>query len=201
MKKDSSIIPTFSQFLEEGVGSVSPVLRRATEDFHKAQLELQKLQAEFVAAPADKRDKLRAAVIAQNRVVKDREARFNKALGDEDIEDFDVNESRVHEGDEISIDKIMTPAQKKALKAAFENVYTGVDSISFKKGGTVVVKQSFFYTHGMSADKLAMDLQRVLASQGIPIEIVDTYDDWKPWPKTSNFVVEFRLDKSGISTK
>ena len=201
MKKDSSIIPTFSQFLEEGVGSVSPLLRRATEDFHKAQLELQKLQSEFVAAPAEERDKLRAAVIAQNRVVRDREARFNKALGDEDIEDFDVNESRVHEGDEISIDMIMTPAQKRALKAAFENTPTGVDSVSFKKGGTVVAKSAFFYTHGMDADKLAMDLQRVLASQGIPIEIVDAYDDWKPWPKTSNFVVEFRLDKSGISTK
>jgi len=90
MKKDSSIIPTFSQFLEEGVGSVSPVLKRATEDFHKAQLELQGLQAEFVAAPADKRDKLRAKVIAQNKVVRDREARFNRALGDEDIEDFEV---------------------------------------------------------------------------------------------------------------
>ena len=117
------------------------------------------------------------------------------------LRDFSGFLSEAYEGDEVSIDKIMTPAQKKALKAAFENVHTGVDSISFKKGGTVVVKRSFFYTHGMSADKLAMDLQRVLASQGIPIEIVDAYDDWKPWPKTSNFVVEFRLDKSGISTK
>jgi len=90
MKKGNDIIPTFSQFLEEGVGSVSPVLKRATEEFHKAQLELQKLQSEFVAAPADKRDELRTRVIAQNQVVKDREARFNKALGDEDIEDFEV---------------------------------------------------------------------------------------------------------------
>ena len=51
----------------------------------------------------------------------------------------------------------------------------------------------------MSAEKLAKNLKVALEKQGIPIVIVDSYDDWKPWPKTSNFIVEFRLDKLGLS--
>lgn len=103
-----------------------------------------------------------------------------------------LNES-INEADEVSVDKIMTSAQKKALKNAFENSITGVDKISFKKDGTILAKRGYFYRHGMDETKMANALVSALAAEGIEIEVVDKYDDWKPWPKDSNLVVVFKL--------
>lgn len=102
-------------------------------------------------------------------------------------------ENFVNESDEVSVDSIMTPAQKKALKNAFENSVMGVDSVSFKRNGTIIAKRAYFYRHGNSPDKVAERLQSDLKKEGIEIEIVETYDDWKAWPKTSYFVVVFKL--------
>ena len=103
-----------------------------------------------------------------------------------------LNES-INEADEVSVDKIMTAAQKKALKNAFENSITGVDKISFKKDGTILAKRGYFYRHGASPEKMADTLVASLKAEGIEIEVVDKYDDWKPWPKDSNLVVIFKL--------
>jgi len=103
-----------------------------------------------------------------------------------------LNES-INESDEVSVDKIMTAAQKKALKDAFENSITGVDKISFKKDGTIIAKRGYFYRHGANPEKMADALVASLKAEGIEIEVVDKYDDWKPWPKDSNLVVVFKL--------
>ena len=44
-----------------------------------------------------------------------------------------------------------------------------------------------------SPEKMADTLVASLKAEGIEIEIVDKYDDWKPWPKDSNLVVIFKL--------
>ncbi len=102
-------------------------------------------------------------------------------------------ENFVNEGDEVSVDKVLNAENKKKLKNAFENVVTGIDSLTFKKDGTIVGKRGYFYRHGADENKVANNLKTVLAGQGIEIQIVDAYDDFKPWPKGSNFVVVFRL--------
>ena len=106
-------------------------------------------------------------------------------------DDF-INES-IDEANEVSVDKITTAAQRKALKNAFENRITGVDKISFKKDGTILAKKGYFYRHGMDETKMAKDLKTSLEAEGIKIQIIDMYDDWNPWPKDSNFVVVFKL--------
>ena len=66
---------------------------KATEDYHEAQLKLQELQNEFVKTAKEnssKREELKQAIIAQNKIVKQKEAVFAKALGDEDIDDLEI---------------------------------------------------------------------------------------------------------------
>lgn len=97
------------------------------------------------------------------------------------------------ESDDVSVDKIMTPAEKKQLKNAFESVVTGIDKLTFKKDGTIEAKRGYFYKHGQTPKGVADQLASALKGEGIDIQIVDAYDDFKPWPKDSNFVVIFKL--------
>jgi len=102
-------------------------------------------------------------------------------------------EQFVNEGDEVSVDKILTSADKKKLKTAFENVVTGIDKLTFKKDGTIEGRRGYFYRHGQSPEGVANQLKDALSGQGIEIQIVRSYDDYKSWPKDSNFVVVFKL--------
>jgi len=61
-----------------------------------------------------------------------------------------------------------------------------------KRNGVFTYKRSFFYTHGNSSSKIAAKLAEVLKEYSF--ELVDDYDDWKSWPKTSYFVVKFTLN-------
>lgn len=118
---------------------------------------------------------------------------------------FEINESAtskkdhedierlINEGEEVSVDKVLTPADKKKLKAAFENVVTGIDKLTFKKDGTIEGRRGYFYRHGQSPQGVANQLKTALSGEGIEITIVDAYDDFKSWPKDSNFVVVFKL--------
>jgi hypothetical protein len=93
-------LPNFKEFnksfesknLDEAIGSVSTKLKKSTEEFHNAQLELQKLQKQFVSLSKDdpSRESVKQKIIAQHKIVKQKEAIFAKSLGDEDIEDFEI---------------------------------------------------------------------------------------------------------------
>ena len=102
-------------------------------------------------------------------------------------------ESFINEGDEVSVDSVLSSADKKRLKNAFESVFTGVDKLTFKKNGTIEGRRGYFYKHGQSPQGVAEALKKALSTQGVEIQIVDSYDDFKPWPKDSNFVVVFKL--------
>lgn len=103
-------------------------------------------------------------------------------------DDFELDEDA-----EVSVDVALSPADKKKLKSAFENEYLGIDKLTFKKDGTIVAKKGYFYRHGDSPEKTANNLKTKLGQVGINIEIKDAYDDFKPWPKDSNFVIEFKI--------
>ena len=99
----------------------------------------------------------------------------------------------VNEAEEVSVDKVLTPADKKKLKTAFETVITGIDKLTIKKDGTIEGRRGYFYRHGQSPKSVADQLKKALSGEGIEIQIIDSYDDFKPWPKDSNFVVVFKL--------
>jgi hypothetical protein len=99
MKKE--LLPSFNEFhktfedkkVHEAAGQSSKKLQKATEEYHDAQLKLQQLQNEFVKTAKEnptKREELKQAIISQNKIVKQKEAIFSKALGDEDIDDFEI---------------------------------------------------------------------------------------------------------------
>jgi hypothetical protein len=114
-------------------------------------------------------------------------------------EDLGIDEGEniedLFEAGEVSPDQILAPADKKKLKTAFENVVTGIDKLTFKRDGTIEGRRGYFYRHGTTPQGVADNLKSVLAGQGIDIDIVDAYDDFKTWPKDSNFVVVFRIKK------
>jgi hypothetical protein len=101
--------------------------------------------------------------------------------------------TKINEAGDVSVDKITSPAEKKALKSAFEEVVTGIDKLTFKKNGTIEGRHGYFYRHGNSPESVAKKLQSSLQSKNIEIEIIDSYDDYRPWPKDSNFVVVFKI--------
>jgi hypothetical protein len=71
----------------------SKKLIEATEDFHGAQLKLQELQKQYIGTTKEnktEREELKAAIINQNKIVKQKEIVFQKALGDEDIQDLEI---------------------------------------------------------------------------------------------------------------
>lgn len=104
-----------------------------------------------------------------------------------------LNQNILNEGDEDPVDKVLSAKEKKAFKLVFETTETGIDSMSFKKDGTIVAKRGYFYRHGASPESVAKKLETALAAQGIVIKIIETYDDWKPWPKDSNFIITFKV--------
>ena len=50
-------------------------------------------------------------------------------------------EEFVNESNETTVDKVLTPKEKKALKSAMESVYLGIDKLSFKRDGSIVAKE------------------------------------------------------------
>lgn len=99
----------------------------------------------------------------------------------------------LNEDSDVSVDVALSKENKKALKNAMENYVLGIDSISFKKDGTILGKRGYFYRHGQTPESTANDLKNSLIKHGIEIDVIDSYDDFKPWPKDSNFVVIFKI--------
>lgn len=99
----------------------------------------------------------------------------------------------INEAVEVEPEAIMEPKTKKLLKTFFEQNVTNIDKISFKRDGSIVAKHGYYYRGGFSPEKLAENLKKILETAGIIISIEEAYDDWKPWPKDSNFVIVFKI--------
>ena len=60
------------------------------------------------------------------------------------------------------------------------------------KDGTVEIKRSYFYTMGRTPEKLAESAKQVCEDAGLKVEITDTKDQYRSWPKTSYHVAYLR---------
>lgn len=54
-------------------------------------------------------------------------------------------------------------------------------SISRNKDGNIVVRRSFFYTHGRTAQKFADECVALLAAAGCKVQVKDLNEIWKPF--------------------
>jgi hypothetical protein len=64
-----------------------------TEEYHNAQIELQKLEKSLIETDKEniaKREELKKAIIEKKRDIKEKQKSFNKFLGDEDIKDLKI---------------------------------------------------------------------------------------------------------------
>lgn len=72
---------------------ISKALLQATDRYHDAQLELQRLQKEFIATPKEdvlKREKLKKEILAAREEVRKTEKEFQATLGAEEIDDIEI---------------------------------------------------------------------------------------------------------------
>lgn len=65
----------------------------------------------------------------------------------------------------------------------------GIDKVTIHRDGTITAKRSYFYTHGRTADTWAAAVAAKLGN----VRIISTADEWRPWPKTSYFVVTLEV--------
>lgn len=77
---------------------------------------------------------------------------------------------------------------QKSVKQVFESpdAVACADQITCRKDGTVLVRRSYFYTHGNTAEKWADKVSADLAAAGIAHNATGR-DDYANWPKTSYF--------------
>jgi|LakMenEpi03Aug12_release.lakeMendotaPanAssembly.Ray.scaffolds.fasta_scaffold1280364_2 hypothetical protein len=64
-----------------------------TEDYHEAQIKLQNLQKEYIQTEKEnksERERIKAEIIEQTRIVKEKSKSFNRALGEQDIIDLEI---------------------------------------------------------------------------------------------------------------
>ena len=71
------------------------------------------------------------------------------------------------------------------LKAHLEAKGVHPDAVR-KKGDTQEIKFGYFYTHGRTSDGYAASVEKALPAGMV---VVSHRNDWKAWPKDSNFVV------------
>lgn len=77
---------------------------------------------------------------------------------------------------------------QKSVKAAVESAEAKVcvDAVTCRKDGTVLVRRSYFYTHGRTAESWANEVSADLTAAGIA-HSAKGRDDYANWPKTSYF--------------
>lgn len=89
------IVKNFNEFHEinEAKAKVSKALLAATDKYHEAQFNLQKLQKEFVETSKEdvvKREKLKKQIIDAHKEVQQTEKEFQATLGAEDVDDIEI---------------------------------------------------------------------------------------------------------------
>lgn len=75
---------------------------------------------------------------------------------------------------------------RKRIYEAFKG-WGDDDMIQIKRNGTVVAKRSYFYRHGMTAEKWLEWVLGKLEHLGFTIGLTECNDNWNAWPKDSWF--------------
>jgi len=63
------------------------------------------------------------------------------------------------------------------------------DKTISKRDGTIEIRRGYFYRHGMTTEKFENRILKEIPTA----KIVDSGDNWQPWPKDSYFWVRIQL--------
>ena len=55
------------------------------------------------------------------------------------------------------------------------------DTINTKKGGNILCRWGYFYSHGATAEDYAMQVRKLLTNHNIPYRIIDCGNHWAPF--------------------
>lgn len=91
-----------------------------------------------------------------------------------------------------------TDFQKRVKKALLEEtakepaktVYP--NKVIAKKTGTIEARRGFFYTHGYTSTDWMNDVVAHLASLDIAVTVVESFENWQPWPRDSYWTVTLK---------
>ena len=70
-------------------------------------------------------------------------------------------------------------------------------NVTIHQNGNVTVKNSYFYRHNNSPEKLAKRVLKIAPA----CTVVSTKDEYRTWPKTSYFVVKVAIPKQPPQNK
>ena len=88
----------------------------------------------------------------------------------------------------IQTDKEDTQMTRKQIIEALKKAGIRFDKLGKNKNGNFTFRRSFFYTNGYSSHKAADRIREAIPAA----KIIDCRDEWKSWPATSYFFVEFK---------
>lgn len=83
--------------------------------------------------------------------------------------------------------KRFTKVEKGEIQEALWNGGYHDDNITFHADKTVTVRDSYFYRHGRTTDRLVSKVKTAFPQA----RIVDSGDHWAEWPKLSYYYVRF----------
>jgi hypothetical protein len=67
------------------------------------------------------------------------------------------------------------------IKAVKEAITHSADSISRKRNGNIIIRKTFYYRHGTTADSFLGNIEAKLQNAGIDYTVVDYGEVWKPF--------------------
>lgn len=79
-----------------------------------------------------------------------------------------------------------TPWQKQIKSAVQNDTNVLPDEVTCRQDGTVEVRRSYYYRHGMTAEQWGKVVQK--AVEPTCGRVVETRDEYRHWPGTSYFV-------------
>lgn len=88
----------------------------------------------------------------------------------------------------------------KSIQAHIRENFIGADQVSRKRDGTIMVRQSYFYRHGMDSTQFADKVSEFLKEEGIAATVIDSGDHYADFrggasvAKQSHFWAQVKIE-------
>lgn len=69
----------------------------------------------------------------------------------------------------------------KIKKLFTDGLLPGVDMVSRKTDGSVILRKGYYYRHGMDASQFSASVMRLLGQNSVDASFVKSGDQWRPF--------------------